>query len=168
MEYLKLIILLVYVVFANCIAILLINLLTFRIKPKSIVEGKINLSYGIWFAALFLSLTILLYSSFEQLQAAIDVLMISSTQSLWLPVLKVSSLHLGFAIMAFVIWYYVVGLLATVVLGNRKERFEAESDHYVYFLIKGALLFSSVWLLLQPLKTVLTYFMPAVELPLFH
>ena len=168
MEYLKLIILLVYVVFATCIAILLINLLTSRIKPKSIIEGKINLSYGIWFVSLFLSLAVLLYSSFEQLQTVIDVLMISSEQSFWLPVLKASSLHLGFALVTFVIWYYVVGLLATVVLSNRKDKFEAESDHYVYFLIKGTLLFSSIWLLLQPLKTVLTYFMPAVELPLFH
>jgi len=168
MEHLKLIILLSYVVIATCIAILIINLLTLRIKQKSIIDGKIGLSYGIWFVSLFLSLSVLLYASFEQLQTAIDMLMISPTQNFWTPILRMSSLHLGFAVLVFIIWYYVIGLLATVILGNRKDKFEAEGDNYVYFLIKGTLLFCSIWLLVFPLRTVLTYFLPSVELPLFH
>jgi len=168
MEHLKLIILLSYVVIATCIAILILNLLTLRIKQKSIIDGKIGLSYGIWFVSLFLSLSVLLYASFEQLQTAIDMLMISPTQNFWTPILRMSSLHLGFAVLVFIIWYYVIGLLATVILGNRKDKFEAEGDNYVYFLIKGTLLFCSIWLLVFPLRTVLTYFLPSVELPLFH
>lgn len=168
MEHLKLIILLSYVVIATCIAILIINLLTLRIKQKSIIDGKIGLSYGIWFVSLFLSLSVLLYASFEQLHTAIDMLMISSTQNFWTPILRMSSLHLGFAVLVFIIWYYVIGLLANVILGNRKDKFEAEGDNYVYFLIKGTLLFCSIWLLVFPLRTVLTYFLPSVELPLFH
>lgn len=167
MEPTKLIVLLSYTIIATSLAVLLTNLLIWKVKQKSMDKGDVSVSFGVWYSAQLATLGVLLHTAFGRLISAMDLMLVSVDENAWMRLVKLFSVHLGTALVVFVIWYYVIGLLSTLIWGSRRDVIEAERNNYTYFLVKGILQFVSVWLLVSPLETVLRWIGPVVE-PVFY
>jgi len=167
MEQTKFTLLLSYAVIATALSITVINLLIRGLRRQMLKKNVVPPSFGIWYSLLLLTLSVLSYTAFHQFNLALDVLLLRNPDQFWLECIKTASLYLGISYMVFVIWFYAIGLLNGIILGNRKDLPEIESNNYSYVLIKGVLLFSSVWLLVMPIENLLRLLGPRLE-PLFH
>lgn len=82
--------------------------------------------------------------------------------------LKAVSSILGLAFLWFLIWYFVVKFLTTMLLKNRNEEQEMSSDGTAYFILKGSILLGTTRSLTAVLKLILRIFIPNAEVHFYH
>lgn len=153
---------------AIAIVLLIIQLLLKKLKQKSELNSKLKLSYGIWFATLFIAAVLVTVKSITVLSEAIDNIYKMNPTNAIIETAKAASLFIGLSAVWFLVWYFIANLLSILITGNRKEVNEMEADNYAYFLIKGVLIIGFILCLSPIFETLLRAFMPSVQLPFYH
>ena len=153
---------------AIAIVLLIIQLLLKKLKQKSELNSKLKLSYGIWFATLFIAAVLVTVKSITVLSEAIDNIYKMNSTNAIIETTKAASLFIGLSAVWFLVWYFIANLLSILITGNRNEVNEMEADNYAYFLIKGVLIIGFILCLSPIFETLLRAFMPSVQLPFYH
>lgn len=153
---------------AVIIILLVIQLFLRKLKSRSEQEGRLNNSYGLWFALLFVAALITMAKTVTMLNEAIDTIYKSIATNITGEIAKLASLFIGLSAFWFILWHVVANLLAVAIFGKRKEQNEMESDHISYFLIKGVLINGFIICLSPVFEVLLRSFMPNVQLPFYH
>lgn len=153
---------------AIIIILLVIQLLLRKLKMKAEQEGRLNNSFGVWFATLFIAGIITMGRTIAILGEAIDNIYKNISTNVVREIAKVASLFIGLSAFWFIVWYFVASLLSVTILGNRKDQNEIEADNVSYFLIKGVLIIGFISCLLPVLEIILRTFMPNVQIPFYH
>ncbi len=168
MDNSKLIILTVAGIILVGLLLLLIQLILRKLKPISEEEGKIRLSYSIWFAMLLLSAIIISQKTLATLAEAVDNISKGNSMNFFGEVIKTTSLFIGLAIIWFIVWYFISTLLSVIVLGNRKDSNEISGSNVGFFIIKGMIVIGFTICTLEILGLLQRAFMPSVQLPIYH
>lgn len=155
-------------IIAIVISLLIIQLLTKKLRQKAILEGRFKPSYAIWFSFLFIAASIVMSKSMGILNEAIDNIFKIELSGQVINILKTGSLLIGFGAVWLLIWYYIAGFLSVTIVGKRIAATEMDADNYAYFLIKGVLLVGFILILSTIFETVLRAFIPNVQLPFYH
>ena len=101
------------------IVLLIIQLLLKKLKQKSELDGKLKLSYGIWFATLFIAAALVTVKTMTILSEAIDNIYKMNATNAIVETSKASSLFIGLSAVWFLVWYFIANLLYTLNTGNR-------------------------------------------------
>lgn len=150
------------------IAFLMVQILLRKIKRVAEIEGKLKISYGIWFITLFSAAVFVLTKTIISLDEAINNIYKINVEKPILEIVKTSSLCIGFAGMWFLICYFISNIFSMIITGNRKQLKEMELDNYTYFLIKGISIIGFVICLSPVFETILRAFMPNIQIPFYH
>lgn len=153
---------------AVSIIFLLIQILLRKIKRVAEIEGKLKISYGIWFTTLFLAAVFVITKTIISLGEAINNIYKINVGKPIVEIAKTSSLFIGFGAMWFLICYLISNIFSMLITGNRKQLKEMEADNYTYFLIKGISVVGFVTCLSPVFETILRAFMPSIQIPFYH
>jgi hypothetical protein len=164
----KTFILTIAVLIALAILIMILQLLFRKVKNKNSEEGKLKLSYGVWFATLFLSGSLIMAKVISIFSETIDNIYKISTANNLLESFKMGSLFIGLGIVWLLLWYFIVNILSILVVGKRNEVKEIETDNFSYFIVRGILLIGFTVCLLPVFENILRAFMPNVQIPFYH
>ena len=164
----KTVILTIAVLIALAILIMILQILSRKVKNKNSEDGKMKNSYGVWFATLFLSGSLIMERVIFIFSETIDnVYKISSSNNLF-ESFKMGSLFIGSGVVWLLLWYFIVNILAIIIMGKRNDVKEIETDNYSYFLVRGILLIGFTICLLSVFEIILRGFMPSVQIPFYH
>jgi hypothetical protein len=155
-------------IIAIAITLLIIQLLTKKVRQKATAEGRYKISFAIWFCALFICASIIMQKVMFILNEALDNIYKLNSTAQFTNILKTGSLLLGFGATWLVIWYSVTNILSIVIVGKRLDGIEMEADNNGYFLIKGILLIGFILILSPIFEDVLRAFIPNIETPFYH
>lgn len=150
------------------ISLMVIQLLLRKVKNKAELDGKLKLSYSVWFIMLFIAIIINAVKTISLLSEALDNIYKSNSTNLAWEVTKISSLFIGLSIAWFLVWYLVANFISITIIGKRKMAYEIESNNTTYFLLKGAIVIGFIICLAPVCETILRVFMPSVQLPFYH
>lgn len=161
-------ILTIAVLISLAILILILQLFSRRPKSKNSEDGKLKLSYGLWFATLFLSGSLIMAKVIAVFSETIaNVYKINPSNRIF-ESFKMGSLFIGLGIAWLLLWYFIVNILSIIVMGKRNEMKEIETDNYAYFLVRGVLLIGFTICLLPVFEIIIRAFMPSVQIPFYH
>lgn len=167
MDISKSIALIVIGVVGVLIVILEIQLILRRFK-KTDEDGRLNISYGVWFTFLIIAaLTIMLHTT-AILNEAVDIIYKNESSSKIKDVAKTSTLLIGFSALWFFVCFFISGYLSTVFVGKRSDQNEINTNNISYFLIKGSLLTSLILCLTTAFEKILRSFIPSIQIPFYH
>lgn len=168
MDTTKTIILSIAALIALAIIVLIIRVLLRKAKNKNAEDGRIKLSWWIWFAGLFLSGSLITAKAISIFSEAVDnIYKINSTKAI-LESFKTGSLFIGLSIVWLLLWYFIVNTLSVLITGKRNEANEIDSDNYSFFLVRGILLIGFTICLLPVFEIILRAFIPSVQIPFYH
>jgi hypothetical protein len=150
------------------IMLMVVQLLILKLKPKSETDGKIKLSYGIWFSSLFISASIVISKAILVFNEALDNIYKFNAQNTILESAKIASFYIGSAMVWFVAWVYIASFLTKMICGKRINANEIEADNYAYFLIRGMILIGLLLCLIPVFEIMIRLFIPSIEIPFYH
>lgn len=153
---------------AIAMALLVIQLLLFKIKQRANLDAKLKISYGIWFASLFFAYTIINLKTISLLSEGLNNLYKINGGYNYFEITKTISVFIGFAAAWFLLWFYISKVFVVLFTGKRKTFNEMESDNYSYFLIKGILLIGLIVSFMPIYEIILSAFIPSVQIPFYH
>ena len=153
---------------ALSVMLLLIQLLTRKLKIIAIQDGRFRNAYGVWVGLLLGGATISVYGTMNILTEAIDRIYKIGLANTAGEVVKTASLFIGFSGGWFLGWYFIAGVLSITMLGNRKDTAEMELNNVSFFLIKGIVLVALILCLSTAFEDLLRIFMPDVATPFYH
>ena len=153
---------------AIAIVLLIIQLLLKKLKLKSEIDGRLKLSYAIWFVTLFIAASIVNSKTISILSEAMDNIYKMNPPNILGESIKAISLFIGLGAVWFVIGVYIANLLVVIIVGKRRDSNEMEADNCSYFLIKGFLVIGFVLCLLPTFEILLRTFITSVQLPFYH
>ena len=168
MNPLKLITISITIVISLIVLLLMIYLLTKNFKSRIDNDGKLKLSFGIWYSAIFLSGANIISSIIQAVFETIDNLIKIQPVRLYLEIVKSLSLIVGVAFVWLVIWFFVIKFLTKIIPIRLNEQEEMEDDNFSYFLIKGVILIGVIFSLSSVLSLILRSLIPNVEIPFYH
>ncbi|MBS1750379.1 MAG: hypothetical protein JST63_10785 [Bacteroidetes bacterium] len=164
----KTVILTIAILIALVILIMTIQLLSRKTKNKNSEDGKLKLSYGIWFITFFLSGSLVMSKVVFVLNESIDnIYKTIPTKSLF-ESFKMGSLFIGLGIVWLLLWYFILNILSVLIMGKRNYVKEIETNNYSYFLVKGIILIGFTICLLPVFEIILREFMPNIQIPFYH
>jgi hypothetical protein len=164
----KTIILVIATFVALAILIMIIQLLLRKVQNKNSEAGKTKLSYGIWFAGLFLSGSLIIANTISFFAEAVDNIYKIYPSNAGIESFKTGSLFIGLSIGWLILWYFIVNILSILVIGKRNEVKEVETDNYSFFLVRGIILIGFAICLLPIFAIILRALMPSVQTPFYH
>lgn len=156
------------VIFTSLIVlVLIILLLTRQLKAKKDEEGKIKISYGIWFSVLFLSGSSILTSIITISLEAISNIYKMQPKSLIGELVRTLGSVILLAFVWYFVWFFIIKLLVKIIYNANDEQ-EMDNDSYGYFLIKGVVLLGTIFSLSPILELLLRTVVPTIAIPFYH
>ncbi|MBK5215091.1 MAG: hypothetical protein JJE55_15705 [Flavobacteriaceae bacterium] len=155
-------------IIAMAIALTVIQFLIRKEKLKSEKEGKINLSYGILFSTWIIAITILNLKSISILSEFIDIISKTTSSNPTIEILKTSILFIGLTNVWLIVLYFITKAFSLIFIGKKNNLYEIENNNYPYFIMKGILFISFIYLLLPVFEIILREFFPAIEIPFYR
>lgn len=146
--------------------LIIIQLLTRKIKAKHNDEGALKLAVGIWLSILFTAATIITTKSASIFYETYDQIAIKP-ENLY-PVLKICSIFTGLGLTWFIIWFYITRVFSLFILGPRNESKEAEANNIAFFIVRGCIFLGFIICLTPAFEALLRLFLPTVEIPFYH
>ncbi len=168
MNSIKLITLVISVIFSFLLLVFIVYFLTKKFKSKLNNNGKLKISFGIWYAGLFLCGANIISTVINTLSELIDNLVKINPPNFNLQLIKSISLIIGIGFTWFILWFFVVKFLISSIRLKIDEHQEMEDDNFSYFIIKAAMLLGVIFSLSFLLSLVLRTFIPNVEIPFYH
>lgn len=168
METAKAITLSTAMVVTLAIVLMIIQLLLRKAKSSDAEDGKIQLSFGIWFITLFLSASFIVARMIAVFSEAVDnIYKINPSRAVW-ESFKTGALFTGLSIVWLLLWYFISNMLLILNTGKRSEANEVAADNYVFFLVRGAILIGFTICLLPVFEIILRAFVPGVRVLFYH
>ncbi|QIL38924.1 hypothetical protein G7074_06295 [Pedobacter sp. HDW13] len=168
MNSLKLITISVSVILSILLLLFIIHFFTKRFKSKLNNDGRIKVSFGIWYAALFLTGTNIISVVINTVIEVIDNLTKINPANFSLQLVKSVSLIIGVGFIWFFVWVFVTKFLIKVIKLKVDEHQEMEDDNFNYFIIKAVMLIGLIFSLSPLLSELLRTLIPSIELPFYH
>jgi len=168
MNLLKLITISVSVTLTFLLLVFIIYFLTRKFKSKLNNDGRLKISYGIWYGALFLSGADIISTVINAVIEIIDNLIKINPTGFNLQLVKSISLIIGIGFIWFILWFFVVQFMTIALRLKTDEHQEMEDDNFSYFLIKSSILVGIIFSLSSLLMVILRAVIPNVEIPFYH
>lgn len=168
MNSLKLITISCAITLSFILLLLIAYFLTKNFKSKINSDGRLKLSFGIWYAAIFLSGANIVSSITDIVFEVIDNLIKIQPHNFYFSLVKTISLVIGVGFIWFVLWFLVVKFLTKLIPLKLDENEEMEDDNFSYFIVKSGILIGIVFSLLSLLSLILRALIPNVEIPFYH
>ncbi|RZK59189.1 MAG: hypothetical protein EOO91_05850 [Pedobacter sp.] len=168
MNSLKLITISCTIILSFILLLFLNYFLTRNFKSKINNDGKLKISFGIWYAAIFLAGATIISTIINVVIEVIDNLIKIKPEKLYLELIKATSLAVGVGFIWLFLWYLVVSFLTKMIPLKANEIEEMEEDNFGYFLIKGMMLLGLIFSLSSVLSMMLRTLIPNVEIPFYH
>lgn len=168
MNSLKLITISCTIVISFILLLLITYILTKSFKSKINSDGKLKISFGIWYGAIFLSGADIISNLINLVSEIIDNLIKIQPSKFYVELAKAISLTMGVSFIWFLLWFFVVKFLTKIIPLKLDENEEMEDDNFSYFIIKGIMLLSIIFSLSSVLSLFLRTLIPNVEIPFYH
>lgn len=168
MNSLKLITVSCAIILSFILLLLIAYFLTKNFKSKINSDGRLKLSFGIWYAAIFLSGANVISSITDIVFEVIDNLIKIQPANFYFALVKTISLVIGAGFIWLVLWFLVVKFLTKLIPLKFDENEEMEDDNFSYFIVKSAILIGIVFSLSSLLSLILRALIPNVEIPFYH
>jgi hypothetical protein len=139
-------------------------------KFKSIFnnDGKLKLSFGIWYGAIFLAGSNVISCLLNVVFEVVDNLIKIGPNKIYLESIKTISLIMGVGFFWFILWFMVVKFLSKLTYLKTNDIEEMEDDNFSYFIIKGAILLGIIFSLSSLLSLIIRALVPTIEVPFYH
>jgi hypothetical protein len=144
-----------------------IQLLLYRLMPK-VRSKEVNVSFATWFAALFVSASMIVQKCVMALAEAIDNIYKLFPEKSLLKAIQTASIFTVLGSIWLLVWVSIAGWLLVSVTGRRKDKHEIEIGNIGYFLLKGVFTAGSIYCLLPLFERLLGAFIPDIQLPIYH
>lgn len=168
MNSLKLIAVFSSIIVSLILLVIITYFLTKSFKSKINGDGKLKLSFSIWYATIFLSGASIISCMIDVILEVIDNLIKIQPANFNIELIKGISLIIGVSFGWFILWFFVVKFLSRIIPIKVDEYEEMEDDNYSYFVLKGAILIGIILSLSSVLSLILRMFIPNVEIPFYH
>lgn len=168
MNTLKLFTLPITILVSFILLLLIIHLVLKPFKARLDEEGKLKLSYGIWFASLFLSGANIITSIIRVGQEAADNIYKMQPKQMLVILIKSISSVVGLGFLWLLIWFFAVKFLTRIIVFKGNDEQEMSANNYGYFIVKGVILLGVVFSLSSILELVLRIAVPTIEIPFYH
>lgn len=155
-------------IFAFALALLLIQYFVKELRKKASTSETLNISFGLWFGSLLLSITLLLSKALSVMNDAIDVLISFPKDGMYFEIIKSGSIFIGLAFIWFVVSFFIIKIFSRLIFSSSIDEIEMEQNNSTYFLIKGILFITFILLLLPIFETLLRCFILSVDTPIYH
>lgn len=143
-------------------------LLTKKFKARINTDGKVKLSFSIWFGAIFLAGANIVNLTLNMVFEIIDNLIKIQSNDFSLELIKGIFSVIGVGFVWFLLWFFVVKFLTKFLPFELNEIEEMEEDNYGYFIIKGVIFLSIIFSLSPVLSLLLRTFIPNIQIPFYH
>ncbi|MGH2664860.1 hypothetical protein [Flavobacterium sp.] len=151
---------------------LILMLLQFLIKKQNIKSEageKINTSFAIWFSSILITFYMFLKVALDQTENAIEIIISSKTiDDTFIQVMQRISVYTGFTFIFTFLSYYIAHNLLKLTMGDRIDSLEIGKDNKGYFIIKGVVLITLVFSIINIFEHFLHWFAPVVDTPFYH
>jgi hypothetical protein len=168
MNTLKLITISCTIIISFILLLLITSLLTKSFKSKINKDGRLKISFGIWYAAIFLAGANIISSIINIVVEVIDNLIKIQPPKFYIELVKAISLIVGVGFIWLLVWFFAVKFLTKVMPLKTIDNEEMEDDNFGYFLIKGIMLLSIIFSLSSVLSLILRMLIPNVQIPFYH
>ena len=168
MDSKKIITLTIIGIIAIAISLTITQLFIRKEKLNSEAEGKVRTSYAILFSTWIIAFTLLNLKSLTILSEAIDLINKTNMKNPILEISKSSILFIGLTNIWLIIWYMIASVFSTIFIGKRISAKEIENNNFPYFIMKGILSLSFIWLLMPIFEMLLRTFLPSIEIPFYR
>lgn len=155
------------IIVAYIILLFIIRFLLSGFKVIKDEEENIKKSYGIWFSALFVTGSGLIYFLINATFEAIDLFIRIKQEMVSIEIIKIIGSLFLIAFSWFVIWQFVVSRLCNW-LYRKSDAQSMDTNDIGFFLIKSALLIGVIFGLSPLLQMLLKLVMPQIEIPFYH
>jgi hypothetical protein len=155
-------------IFAFALALLLIQYFVKELRKKADTSDKLNLSFGLWFGSLLLSISLLLSKALSVMNDAIVVLLSFSKEGMYIEIIKSGSIFIGLAFIWFVVSFFIIKIFFRLIFSSSIDVIEMEQNNSTYFLIKGIMFIAFILVLLPIFETLLRGFILSVDTPIYH
>ena len=155
-------------IFAFALALLTIQFFVKELRKKATSNNTLNLSFGLWFGSLLLSITLLLSKALEVMNDEIDVLIAFPKEGIYLEIFKAGSIFIGLTFLWFVISFYIIKVFSRLIFSSSIDEIEIEQNNSSYFLIKGFVFITFIIVLLPIFESLLRGFILSVDTPIYH
>lgn len=144
----------------------LFSLIVKKVRLYSEINNKIKASYGIWLTSIIAAVSLNTFYTMDLFSESIDTIV--RMESNWLLILQTYTIFIGINIVWIALFYYVTGLLIVPFMGKRKLKNEIELDNVYYFSIRAGMFIFSILIMLSSFEAILRFFMPSIEVKLYH
>lgn len=155
-------------IFAFALALLLIQYFVKELRKKASTSETLNISFGLWFGSLLLSIILLLSKALSVMNDAINVLISFPKDGLYIEIIKSGSIFIGLAFLWFIISFYINKIFSRLIFSLSSDDVEMEQNNISYFLIKGIMIIVFILILLPTFETLLRGFILSVDTPIYH
>lgn len=154
---------------AISLMLMAIQFLSKKLKIKTELGEKLNLSYSIWFGSLLISFILFLKVALELIENSIELLIAdNSINNTFIAVMEKIAIFTGFSFIFTFVAYYIVDTILTFSFGKRVDSIEIEKDNIGYYTIKGLVLLTLVFSIVTVFEHFLRWFAPSVATPFYH
>lgn len=168
MNSIKLITIAVTVILSFSLLTLILYLLTRKFKSKLNSDGKLKISFALWYAAIFISGTSTIFEIINAVFEVVDNLININPADLTFQLIKSNALIIGVGFLWLLTWFFAIKLLIKMIQFKTDEHQEMEDDNYSYFLIKAAMLIGVIFSMSSLLNLILKTLIPNIEIPFYH
>jgi len=155
-------------IIAFAISQTIIELLNKKSKAKAIKDGAFPLAYGIWYSALVISSSILIFKTLTVNNVAIDTILGMAKEKPYENIFKTSVIFWGINFCWLLFGVFLNKMFSNIFFGKRTIKFEIENNNYVYFLMRGVLLIGFIYILLPVFELTLRFFLPNIDVPFYR
>lgn len=153
-------------IIAIALFILIIQLISKKINYEE--EGKLKMAFAVWVGFLTFSFALLLSNCLMATSNAIEVILGQPKSENTLQIIEKIALFVGFTFMWFVIVYFVIKFISSILLGKRNDNIEIDRNNYSYYIIKGIFFLTLTFSLLSVFENFLRLFSPIVNTPFYR
>ncbi len=167
MELRKIVALTVIGIMAMAISLSITQFFLGKAKMKSESEGKINLSYGIFFLSWVISFSLLNVRFVSVMSEYLDGIYKASSSHQFSEIAETSVLFIGLTNVWLISSYYITEIFSLVLFERKGLVKEIENNHYTFFLMKGFVFIGFVNCLMPVFEMLLRVFLPTLEIPFY-
>jgi len=153
-------------------ALLLLGIVCYLIKQLAFGKRKtnesINVSEAIYLASLVIAAGLIFQKVLQSIAVAFDNISKMQYDKIYFQFIKTSSAISVSGIILFVVSLYMARFLSTLFFGNRKPIVEFGDDNWSYSIIRGALMLTVSFMLLQVGESIFSYLIPGITLPYYR
>lgn len=156
-------------IISTLLMLMSIQFLTKKLNINSEVQEKTKVSYSIWYTSILITYFLFLKIALELIENSIEIIIYSKTiENTFLFTMQKIIIFIGFTFFFTFTSYLIIEKVLQLSFGKRLDSIEIEKENIGYYLIKGILLISLTFSLINIFEHFLKWFVPTVDTPFYH